>query len=235
MTLQTCAFNWVLGVPAAKLMKRSSRASDKVNQRLVASVGNNKHPARMSPAMPDFTLNSLRQRFRSSPDVGCRAFCIPLRLWWSVEQEKCVHTCSRPPSTGAQTPSCTLVNAASKDGPNVQFCVELFHGRRTGFALGHSQHRETGVSTLARGCWPDEASVRRPTRFSQIHYRSIRQLRFFTSQIHFQRNACSVRGSLGQPESRAHRFVETQHDYHRLRQLSTNVSKNKERIEFEYR
>ena len=126
MTLQTCAFNWVLGVPAAKLMKRSSRASDKVNQRLAASVGNNKHPARMSPAMPDFTLNSLRQRFRSSPDVGCRAFCIPLRLWWSVEQEKCVHTCSRPPSTGAQTPSCTLVNAASKEAPMCNSALSCF-------------------------------------------------------------------------------------------------------------
>jgi len=106
-----------------------------------------------------------------------------------------------------------------RGGPDVQCCDELFRGRRTGFALGHSQHREPGVFALARGCWSDEANVRNPNRFPQILYRSSRQLRCFTCQIYFERNACSLRGLLGQPESQAHRFVEKEGAYHRSSSL----------------
>ena len=80
----------------------------------------------MRTARPELTLNRLRQRRHLSPDVGCLAFFIPLRLRWSVEQEKCVRTCSRSPSTGVQTPSSTAVNTASQEAPMCNSAMSCF-------------------------------------------------------------------------------------------------------------
>ena len=62
--------------------------------------------------MPELTVNR-----HPSPDVNCRAFCMPLRLWWSIALEECVRTCSRPVCTGAQTPSSASVDAAFEEAP----------------------------------------------------------------------------------------------------------------------
>ena len=55
---------------------------------------------------------ALRQRRHSSPDLGCHLF----RLRSSImATDQCVRSCSRPPSTGARTPSSVSVDTTAEE------------------------------------------------------------------------------------------------------------------------